>query len=119
MRQWTAARLKSPVSAFFRYPCRPTLPRPAIATRPGAPICRARQQVANARVAHLLLYAGVRDVRLLDGGTHAWQAQDLPLTTAPAPVPVPTPTPAFGLHLPACPHLLIDTMPVPTAMSTT
>ena len=69
-----------------------------------------RQLVANARVAHLLLYVGVRDVRLLDGGTPAWVAAGLPLTDAPAPLPAPTPD--FGPHLPACPHLLIDTAQV-------
>lgn len=66
--------------------------------------------VANARVAHLLLYAGVRDVRLLDGGTGAWTAAGLPLTDAPARRPVPVTD--FGLHLPACPHYLIDTAQV-------
>jgi molybdopterin synthase sulfurtransferase len=69
-----------------------------------------RQRVANARVAHLLLYAGVRDVRLLDGGTDAWIAAGLPLTDTPAPPPVPATD--FGLHLPACPHYLIDTAQV-------
>ncbi len=66
-----------------------------------------RVPVANARVALLLLYAGVRDVRLLDGGTAAWIADGLPLCDAPAPD-----RPAvheFGLHLPGCPHYLIDT----------
>lgn len=57
-----------------------------------------RQLVANARVAHLLLYAGVRDVRLLDGGTPAWVAAGLALTDAAAPLPAPTDD--FGLHLP-------------------
>jgi molybdopterin synthase sulfurtransferase len=69
-----------------------------------------RELVANARVAHLLLYAGVRDVRLLDGGTAAWIAAGLPLTDAPAPPPVPATD--FGLHLPACPHYLINTAQV-------
>ncbi len=31
------------------------------------------QVMAAARVAHLLMYAGVKDVRLLDGGWHVWQ----------------------------------------------
>lgn len=69
-----------------------------------------RELVANARVAHLLLYAGVRDVRLLDGGTRSWMAAGLPLTDAPAPRPAPATD--FGLHLPACPHYLIDTTQV-------
>jgi thiosulfate/3-mercaptopyruvate sulfurtransferase len=33
-----------------------------------------RNNLAAARVAHLLLYAGVQDVRLLDGGLAAWNA---------------------------------------------
>jgi molybdopterin synthase sulfurtransferase len=69
-----------------------------------------RELVANARVAHLLLVAGVRDVRLLDGGTRSWMAAGLPLTDTPAPPPVPATD--FGLHLPACPHYLIDTAQV-------
>lgn len=69
-----------------------------------------RELVANARVAHLLLVAGVRDVRLLDGGTRAWMAAGLPLTDAAAPPPVPAPD--FGLHLPACPQYLLDTAQV-------
>lgn len=38
-----------------------------------------RNILAAARLAHLLLYAGVRDVRLLDGGLPAWIAAGLPL----------------------------------------
>ena len=37
-------------------------------------ILYARNTLAAARVAHLLLYAGVQDVRLLDGGLAAWCA---------------------------------------------
>lgn len=36
-----------------------------------------RNTLAAARVAHLLLFAGVRDVRLLDGGWAAWCTQGL------------------------------------------
>jgi thiosulfate/3-mercaptopyruvate sulfurtransferase len=73
-------------------------------------ILAGHELVANARIAHLLLYAGVRDVRLLDGGTRAWIAAGLPLTTTPAPAPVAASD--FGLHLPACPHYLLDTAQV-------
>ncbi|WP_342618515.1 rhodanese-like domain-containing protein [Rhodoferax sp. GW822-FHT02A01] len=38
-----------------------------------------RNTLAAARVAHLLLYAGVQDVRLLDGGFDAWCAAGQPL----------------------------------------
>ncbi len=63
--------------------------------------------VANARMAHLLLYAGVHDVRLLDGGTQAW-AQAGGALTREAP-PTPEPVPAFGLSQPAHPHYAVDT----------
>lgn len=38
-----------------------------------------RSLLPAARAAHLMLYAGVADVRLLDGGLRAWDAQRLPL----------------------------------------
>jgi 3-mercaptopyruvate sulfurtransferase SseA len=38
-----------------------------------------RNPLAAARAAHLMLYAGVVDVRLLDGGYAAWTSLDLPL----------------------------------------
>ncbi|UUZ53951.1 hypothetical protein LP419_36300 [Massilia sp. H-1] len=37
-----------------------------------------RSTLAAARAAHLMLYAGVGDVRLLDGGFDAWRAAGLP-----------------------------------------
>ncbi len=66
-----------------------------------------RKRVASARVAHLLLFAGVSDVRLLDGGTQAWVQAGLPLTRT-APIPL-EPLPNFGLKEPACPQYLLDT----------
>jgi thiosulfate/3-mercaptopyruvate sulfurtransferase len=80
----------------------------ALGIRSGTTVVLAgRKLVANARVAHLLLYAGVRDVRLLDGGTLAWQQAGLPLT--PAAPPPPAPVTGFGLDAPACPQFLVDT----------
>jgi thiosulfate/3-mercaptopyruvate sulfurtransferase len=64
-----------------------------------------RNMLAAARVAHLLLYAGVQDVRLLDGGLPAWLAAGLPLETGPA-----TPYPQrseFGATFPSRPDYLI------------
>jgi len=65
-----------------------------------------RNVLAAARVAHLLLYAGVADVRLLDGGFAAWQRAGLPLESGP-----PRPGPAaddFGTPFPARPDVLFD-----------
>ncbi|RDV46215.1 sulfurtransferase [Leifsonia sp. ku-ls] len=50
-----------------------------------------------ARAWWLLRHAGVRDVRVLDGGIAAWRDAGLPLATGPAPAPVPgTLTVRFG-----------------------
>lgn len=65
-----------------------------------------RNVLAAARVAHLLLYAGVADVRLLDGGFAAWQRAGLPVERG-----VKRPGPAaddFGIPLPARPDYLLD-----------
>jgi len=65
-----------------------------------------RNVLAAARVAHLLLYAGVADVRLLDGGFAAWQRAGLPLEpglTRPGPA-----ADDFGAPLPARPDYLLD-----------
>jgi 3-mercaptopyruvate sulfurtransferase SseA len=48
-----------------------------------------RNNLAAARYAQLLLYAGVSDVRLLDGGFAAWQAAGLPCESGPGRVAVP------------------------------
>ncbi|HEY1149194.1 MAG TPA: rhodanese-like domain-containing protein [Pseudoduganella sp.] len=40
-----------------------------------------RSTLAAARAAHLMLYAGVADVRLLDGGFDGWQRAGYPLET--------------------------------------
>ena len=65
-----------------------------------------RASLAAARAAHLLLYAGVTDVRLLDGGFDAWRAHGLPAAqgsgrTYPA-------ADDFGVRFPARPDYLID-----------
>jgi thiosulfate/3-mercaptopyruvate sulfurtransferase len=65
-----------------------------------------RNVLAAARVAHLLLYAGVADVRLLDGGFAAWRRAGLPVEQG-----LKSPGPAakeFGVTLPARPDYLLD-----------
>lgn len=69
-------------------------------------ILHGRNQLAAARVAHLMLYAGVQDVRLLDGGYAAWRALGLPGASGPGPV-VP-PASDFGVTVPAHPMYLVD-----------
>ncbi|MCS0628169.1 rhodanese-like domain-containing protein [Telluria mixta] len=73
-----------------------------------------RNVLAAARVAHLLLYAGVADVRLLDGGFAAWQRAGLPLEQGSK-----RPGPAaddFGTTLPARPDYLVDMAQVRTLL---
>jgi 3-mercaptopyruvate sulfurtransferase SseA len=65
-----------------------------------------RNSLAAARVAHLLLYAGVKDVRLLDGGLAAWLAAGLPLSTQPPAARLALND--FGAVFPAHPEYLID-----------
>ena len=64
-----------------------------------------RNTLAAARVAQLLLYAGVRDVRLLDGGLPAWCAAGLELAGGPA-AAYPAQA-AFGAPFPARSDYLI------------
>ncbi len=65
-----------------------------------------RNALAAARAAHLMLYAGVRDVRLLDGGLAAWQATDCALSTAAA-API-SAARDFGVAFPAHPEYLVN-----------
>ncbi|EMH4161343.1 sulfurtransferase [Pluralibacter gergoviae] len=62
---------------------------------------------AAARVAQIMLYAGVKDVRLLDGGWKTWAAADLPVERG-----LPddnTPAPDFGAPIPGQPQLMLST----------
>jgi thiosulfate/3-mercaptopyruvate sulfurtransferase len=61
---------------------------------------------AAARAALLLMYAGVEDVRLLDGGFAAWRAAGYPVETT---AHLPTPVTDFGTTFPGHPEYLIDT----------
>lgn len=61
-----------------------------------------RGNLAAARAAHLMLYAGVADVRLLDGGFALWRGATACGPAAPVP-----PAADFGVPLPACPQFMI------------
>ncbi|GGB88582.1 sulfurtransferase [Massilia buxea] len=66
-----------------------------------------RNPLAAARAAHLMLYAGVRDVRLLDGGHAAWCAEGHPLAAGPGRQPEGIDD--FGVPFPGRPDFLIGT----------
>lgn len=66
-----------------------------------------RDVYAAARVAQIMLYAGVKDVRLLDGGWKTWSDADLPVERGTAPKVKPQPN--FGIAIPAQPQLMVDT----------
>lgn len=66
-----------------------------------------RNTLAAARAAQIMLYAGVADVRLLDGGWPRWRAEGHPVTIGPGPVPASAA--AFGAPFPGRPDFLIDT----------
>lgn len=58
------------------------------------------------RSAAILLYAGVKDIRILNGGLNSWEAEGYGLSTEPA---EPVPVEAFGVRIPAHPEYMIDT----------
>lgn len=62
-------------------------------------------QIAATRAAVILRYAGVEDVRLLDGGYDWWATAGYALETE---ARVPQPLEAFGLSIPQRPELIID-----------
>jgi thiosulfate/3-mercaptopyruvate sulfurtransferase len=62
-------------------------------------------QIAAMRAAAILLYAGVEDVRVLDGGLDAWERAGGDLSTDPV---TPVPVRDFGVEIPARPELMVD-----------
>ena len=62
-------------------------------------------QIAATRAAAILMYAGVEDVRLLDGGLNAWVSAGYEAETKRH---KPTPAHAFGVHIPGHPDYIID-----------
>ncbi|SQC94186.1 Thiosulfate sulfurtransferase YnjE precursor [Cedecea neteri] len=65
-----------------------------------------RDVYAAARVAAIMLYAGVKDVRLLDGGWTTWSAAELPVERGLPPHPAPADD--FGAPIPGQPQLMLD-----------
>lgn len=57
------------------------------------------------RCAALMLYAGVGDVKVLNGGLNRWEDEGLPLSTEDV---EPTPVDDFGAEVPLCPEYMID-----------
>jgi len=62
-------------------------------------------QISAMRAALILSYAGVEDVRLLDGGYDAWVQSGHELDTIPR---VPHSVPSFGVDIPVRPELIVD-----------
>jgi 3-mercaptopyruvate sulfurtransferase SseA len=62
--------------------------------------------LGSMRCAVLLMYAGVRDVRVLNGSIAAWGNADLSLSTEEV---RPEPVSAFGTKVPGRPDIMIDT----------
>jgi 3-mercaptopyruvate sulfurtransferase SseA len=62
-------------------------------------------QIAATRALMILRYAGVDDVRLLDGGYDWWVQRGNPLETVDR---VPTPVASFGMTVPLRPDVIVD-----------
>jgi 3-mercaptopyruvate sulfurtransferase SseA len=62
-------------------------------------------QIAATRAAAILMYAGVEDVRLLDGGLDAWIAAGYEVETRNN---KPVPADSFGVKIPAHPEYIVD-----------
>jgi thiosulfate/3-mercaptopyruvate sulfurtransferase len=65
-----------------------------------------KDRSAATRVASILMYAGARDVRLLDGGLEAWTSAGYDVEMEPH---EPVPVEAFGPTVPAHPEYILDT----------
>ena len=62
-------------------------------------------QICAMRAGAILMYAGVKDVRLLDGGFDGWVAAGYDVETEDH---QPTPANAFGVQIPANPEYMVD-----------
>ena len=63
-------------------------------------------QLAAIRAAVIMLYAGVSDVRILNGGLQSWVDAGYEISTEET---KPVPTDDFGARIPVRPHIFIDT----------
>jgi thiosulfate/3-mercaptopyruvate sulfurtransferase len=57
------------------------------------------------RCAFIMMYAGVKDVRMLNGGLQAWKDEDFEVSTEET---VKRPVVEFGADIPACPKFAVD-----------
>ena len=62
-------------------------------------------QLGAIRCALIMMYAGVKDVRILNGGIAAWEADNFPLSTD---VVKPSRVSDFGVNIPVKPELIVD-----------
>ncbi len=62
-------------------------------------------QLGAIRCALIMMYAGVKDVRVLNGGMAAWEAENMPIETG---VNHPLPVSSFGKPIPERPDLIVD-----------
>lgn len=63
------------------------------------------QTMAAARIAWIMMYCGVQDVRILNGGFEAWKNAGLPVSTESTPK---TPVKDFGANVPVNRELILD-----------
>jgi thiosulfate/3-mercaptopyruvate sulfurtransferase len=68
-------------------------------------ILYAKDPTAAARLAWTMLYAGVRDIRILNGGLAAWQQEGFEISQTPVSR---TPVDSFGTDTPVHPEYLVD-----------
>lgn len=58
------------------------------------------------RCAVIMLYAGVKDIRILNGGIHSWQSAKYKITSKETKI---KPVDDFGCKIPAYPEIIVDT----------
>jgi thiosulfate/3-mercaptopyruvate sulfurtransferase len=63
-------------------------------------------QLGAIRCAFIMMYAGVKDVRVLNGGLQSWMDAGYKVTTREVEK---VPVPEFGAPIPRCPHFAVDT----------